>query len=145
MTNKEHQLALELLKENLFDGLAIYHEKVTLLIKLTQFEIEETRVNFTAQIVKPLDNLITVKNRLYQKLIEKEEFYFSSSYLIKGDEDNPLLKNGKLGRPYCPFSLWLDPELSKFVFENGDEITKQIPKYILSNEDWKILKTNNKQ
>ena len=47
--------------------------------------------------------------------------------------------NNKVGKPYCPFILWLDPELSVFVMEHDDNITKQIPNLILLDKDWKQL------
>ena len=143
MTNEEHKIEFQILKNNLVDNLVVYHERVTLLLQLTLFEIEDTRVNFKAKIIKPLDKICAEKNRLYKHMIAKDEISFSASYLFGNDNFESLLQNKKLGRAYCPFTLWLDPELSKFVLDNNDAITKQIPKYILWNEDWKILNQNN--
>lgn len=143
MTNEEHKIEFQKLKNNLIDNLVVYHERVTLLLQLSLFEIEDTRVNFKAKIVKPLDKISAEKNRLYQHMIAKDEISFSASYLFGNDTTESLLKNKKLGRSYCPFTLWLDPELSKFVLDNDDATTKQIPTYILWNQDWKVLKQNN--
>lgn len=143
MTNEEHKIQLKILKNNLIDNFVVYHERVTLLLQLTLFKKEDTRVNFKAKIIKPLDKTHAEKNRLYQYMIAKDEISFSASYLFGNDNIDSLIKNKKLGRAYCPFTLWLDPELSKFVLDNDDAITKQIPKYILWSEDWKVLKQNN--
>ena len=140
MTNEGHKIEFQLLKDNLEDNYVIYHERVTLLLQLTLFEIQDTRVNFKSKIIKPLDKTRAEKNNLYRKMISKDEISFSASYLFGEDDTSSLLKNKKLGRAYCPFTLWLDPELSKFVLENDDEITKLIPNLILWNEDWKVLK-----
>ena len=141
MTNEEYQYEFQLLKNNLVDSYVIYHERVTLLLQLTLFEIQETRVNFKAKMIKPLDKIRAEENNLYQHMISKEEISFSASYLFGKDDTSSLLKDKKLGRAYCPFTLWLDPELSKFVLENEDDITKQIPQYILWSEDWRVLET----
>lgn len=143
MTNEEHKIQLQILRNNLIDNLVVYHERVTLLLQLTLFEIEDARVNFKAKIIKPLDKTHAEKNRLYQYMIAKDEISFSASYLFGNDNIDSLIKNKKLGRAYCPFTLWLDPELTKFVLDNDDAITKQIPKYILWSEDWTVLKQNN--
>lgn len=140
MTNQEYEIEFQKLKNNLFNNLAVYHERVTLLIELTEFEILETRVNFKGKIIKPLD-FETVKNsRYYEWVTTTEEISFGSSYLFGEDDNNPLIKKTKIGRAYCPFTLWLDPELTKFVLENDDEITKLIPSYILWDKNWKVVK-----
>lgn len=141
MTNQEYKTEFELLKYGLIDNYVIYHERVTLLLQLTLFDIQDTRVNFKAKIIKPLDKIRAEENNLYRHMVSKDEISFGASYQFgEIENNNPLLKNKKLGRAYCPFTLWLDPELSKFVLENEDDVTKQIPKYILWSEDWKILK-----
>ncbi len=69
---------------------------------------------------------------------------FCASYQFGDNDKIPLLKDKEVGRPYCPFTLWLDPELTRFIAENEDEITKQIPDFILWGEnwgeDWRVLK-----
>ena len=142
MTNKEHKIELQLLKDKLNNNYAIYHERVTLLIQLTVFEIEDTRVNFKAKIIKPLNKNHATKNYLYKHMIAKVEISFCASYLYGQDESSSILHKNKLGRPYCPFTLWLDPELANFVLYNEDEVTKRIPQYILWSEDWRVLKAS---
>jgi hypothetical protein len=141
MTNESVRNEMQILKESLFDNYAIYHERVTLLIKLTEFDIQDSRVNFKAKIIKPLDKIQAEKSNLYRHMLSKDEISFSASYFFGNDDRSSILKDKKLGRAYCPFTLWLDPELSKFAFENENDITKQIPKYILWSEDWKVIKT----
>ena len=140
MINEEIKNKLEILKNNLFENYAVYHERVTLLVQLTAFEIAETGVNFRAKVIKPLDKSQAETNNLYKTMIAKDNISFSASYLIGQDTNTSILKENKLARPYCPFILWLDPELTRFVTDNEDEITKKIPNYILCNEDWKVLK-----
>lgn len=41
---------------------------------------------------------------------------------------------------YCPYILWLDPELVKFIIENEVEITQKVVDYILFDEDWTALR-----
>jgi hypothetical protein len=139
MTNKEYKIEFQLLKDNLIDNYVIYHERVTLLLQLTLFEIKNTSVNFQAKIIKPLDAEVEAII-MYRNMISQKNISFSASYQFGENDNIPLLKNKKLGRPYCPFKLWLDPELAIFVLENEDEITKQIPNFILWSEDWTVLK-----
>jgi hypothetical protein len=139
-SNEEHVIALQTLKKELVDNYAVYHERVTLLVQLTVFDIQETRVNFKAKIIKPLNKAHAETSILYKHMITKDEISFSASYLIRdSEEDGPLLKNNKVGRFYCPFTLWIDPELALFVLNNEDAITKQIPAYILWSKDWKLI------
>lgn len=142
MTNEETRVEIEKLKDNLKNNYAIYHERVTLLIELTSFEIEETRVNFKAKIIKPLDIEKAKPTGFYNTMKSKEEISFGASYLFGGEDSTPLLNGFRLGKPYCPFILWLDPELTQFVIDNKDEVTKQIPSYILWNEDWRVVQSN---
>ena len=144
MTNQEYEIEFQKLKNNLFNNLAVYHERVTLLIELTEFEILKTQVNFKAKIIKPLDFEKVENSRYYEWVTTTKEISFGSSYLFGEEDTNPLIKGTTIGRPYCPFTLWLDPELAKFVLENGDEITKLIPGYILSGEDWTVVKEKTK-
>jgi hypothetical protein len=137
MTNEEYISEFTQIKENLVNSLAVYHERVTILIKLTTFEIGNEGVKFKAKIIKPLNQSHAEKNNLYKHIITKEEINFSASYQFGPNDNIPLLKNKKVGRPYCPFTLWLDPELTSFIFENNDDVTKQIADLILWDEDWK--------
>lgn len=145
MANEEIKKELQLLKDNLNNNYAIYHERMALLVQLTQFEIEETRVNFKAKVIKPLDKIQAETNKLYEHIIAKDDFSFNVSYLFGEKENISILKKNKLGGAYCPFTLWLDSELARFVFDNEDEITKQIPKYILWSKDWREVKIKKKQ
>lgn len=69
MTNEEVKNQLVNLRANLHDNYAIYHERVTVLIQLTQFDILETRVNFKAKIIKPLNRKHAETNGLYHHMI----------------------------------------------------------------------------
>lgn len=143
MNHQEIAHQLERLKTHLADGLAIYHERVTLLIQITHFEIQETRVGFRAGIIKPLDRQHAESSPLYHHMTTLPEIKFGASFFIGTDKNTAILNGNKLGRAYCPFILWLNPELAKFVLENEDEVTRQIPGYLLTNRDWKILKLKN--
>ncbi|MEN9549182.1 MAG: hypothetical protein RIR12_1773 [Bacteroidota bacterium] len=140
MTNEEYIKEFTRLKENLVNNLVVYHERVTILLELTTFEIGSEGVRFNAKIIKPLDKSYAERNNLYKHIVTKNEIAFSASYQFGPNDNIPLVKNKKVGRPYCPFTLWLDPELTIFVNENVDEVTKQIPNFILWDEDWKVLK-----
>ena len=139
MTNEEYKNEFIILKDNLIENLAIYHERITLLIQLTHFDIKENGVEFQAKIIKPLDKSHAEQNRLYKHMVTKDFISFSTSYQFGDDDNSSLLRNKKVGRPYCPFTLWLDPELSLFVNANEDDITKQLPSFILWDKDWKQL------
>jgi hypothetical protein len=142
MTNEQYKIEFQKLKDELIDNYAVYHERVTLLIQLTQFEIGEKGVRFKAKIIKPLHKEHAEQNNLYKYMMAKDEISFSASYQFGSEENWPLLSNKRISRPYCPFMLWLDPELTAFVAQNEDEITKQIPKYILWSEDWTVVGAN---
>lgn len=143
MTNEEYVQAFQLLKDNLYQNYAIFHERVTLLVQLTEFDIQPERVNFKAKIIKPLNREHAEKNNLYLFMMGMDEIKFGSSYYFGPDDSNPLLRNSILGRPYCPFSLWLDPDLAKFVLESSDDITRQIAGYLRTGDDWKLLVPSN--
>lgn len=144
MTNQEYAIKFQKLKNNLFNNLAVYHERVTLLIELTQFEILETRVNFKGKKIKPLNFEMVKNSRYYEWATNTEEISFGTSYLWGDEDKNPPLKGTKVGGAYSPFQCWLDPELTKFVSENDDEITKLIPSYILWDKNWKVVKKKTK-
>ncbi len=111
-----------------------------MLLQLVLFEIGNDRVNFKAKILKPLNKNHAEQNRLYKHMVSKAEISFSASYQFGEDNKISQLNNKKVSRPYCPFLLWLDPELASFVADNEDDITKEIPNFILWNEDWTVLK-----
>lgn len=144
MTNQEYEIEFQKLKNNLFNNLAIYHERVTLLIELTQFEILETQVNFKGKIIKPLDFERVRNSRFYEWVTTAKEISLGTSYLWGEEDKNPPLEGTTVGGAYSPFQLWLDPELTKFVLENDDEITKLIPSYILWGKDWRVVKKKTK-
>ena len=139
MTNEEYVKEFKILKDSLIDNLAIYHERITLLIQLTKFDINEDSVEFEAKIIKPLNKLEAEESRIYHYMLTKDTISFSTSYQFGPEDEKPLLVNKKVGRPYCPFTLWLDPELALFAKENEDDLTKQLPNLILWNQDWKVL------
>lgn len=138
-TNQEIKRQLEILKANLPDNYAIYHERVTVLIQLTQFDILDTRVNFKGRVVKPLNKEHPMTRRFFQYFRDKGEFAFGAIYLFPPN-NMPILNETILSRPYCPFMLWLDPDLIQFVRDHDDEVTRHIPRYIFSGEDWTVLK-----
>lgn len=140
MTNQDFVKKLQKLKNNLFNNLAVYHERVTLLVELTEFEILETQVNFKGKKIKPLNFEMVKNSRYYEWATNTEEISVGVTYLWGDENKNSLIKGSTIGRPYCSFILWLDPELAKFVSENDDEITKQIPSYILNSGNWKAVK-----
>ena len=144
MTNQEYELKFQELKNSLLNNFAIYHERVTLLVELTEFEILKTQVNFKAKIIKPLDFEMVKNSRFYEYVTSKNEISFGTSYLFGEEDIYPPLKGTEVGGVYSPFQLWLDPELTKFVLENEDEITKLIPRYILWGEDWTVVKDKTK-
>jgi hypothetical protein len=137
MTNQETIHALQDLKDNLYQNLAIYHERITLLVKLTKFEIGEKSVQFSAKLVKPLYAKKAVDHPMIHYFEKRGEVFLQAAYQW-GDFN--LVNGSKLGMPYCPFTLWLDPELTKFVHENDDEITQNISPLILWDKDWRVLR-----
>lgn len=139
MTNQDCINALTKLKSELIGNLAIYHERITLLIEIIQFEILEDRVNFKAKIIKPLDKEYAASNKLFKIILGKEYLTFGSSYQFDPNSTSNLINGNVLSRPYCPYILWLDPKLTEFVRTNNDEMTKKIPRFILQNEDWTVL------
>lgn len=139
MKSEDIKTQLEALKASLYKGYAVYHERITFLVQITMFECLEDRVNFKAKVIKPLDKgyAETQFERLYKSFLNRSEFSFSATYLFGPNGGTSILKGNELGRPYCPFRLWLDPELAQFVSENNDEITKLLPKYLLCSNDWR--------
>ena len=139
-------MALQKLKENLYKNYAVYHERVSMLIELTRFEIGETSVAFTGKLVKPLNVEQALNNPLFNSFMQIEgdeikpkEWDFSATYLFPKNNGMPLLNNDRLSRSYCPFQLWLDPELAKFVEENEDEVTRKVAHALVAYKDWREL------
>lgn len=144
MTNQEYEIEFQKLKNSLFNNFAVYHERVTLLIELTEFEILKTRVNFKGKIIKPLDFEKVKNSRYYEWVTTTKEISFGTSYLFDEEDTHSCLEGTTVGGVYSPFQLWLDPKLTKFVLENEDKITKQIPSYILWGKNWRVIKKKTK-
>jgi hypothetical protein len=126
MTDQEHVAALYALRDQLYCNCAIYHERVTLLIKFISFSIGDTQVSFEAEIIKPLHANHALQNNLYKYMLAKKAISFSCRYNWPGD-------------PYSPFILWLDPELVAYVSKHNDDVTKLVAGKILYGEDWQDL------
>ncbi|HLD52094.1 MAG TPA: hypothetical protein VJA82_02210 [Sediminibacterium sp.] len=140
MTNEEIKNQFLILKDNMYGNYAIYHERSTFLIQLTKFEILDLGVRFRAKLIKPLDKKQAEKTTLNNHYLSNTEFTFASAYLFPGQENSSILMGNKLMRAYCPYILWLDPELVKFVIENDEEVTEKVAEYIVFNKDWTVLK-----
>jgi hypothetical protein len=137
MTDIEHVKALTEIRNELHNNRAIYHERVTLLIEFISFRIAATRVSFEARIIKPLNVTHAHRNNLYKFMASKESIKFSCAYTWPGESRSIISQPFKLSRPYCPFLLWLDPELVAYVSHQGDEVTKVIGHKLLMGEDWR--------
>lgn len=136
--DEKYKKDLITLRDDLINTYAVYHERVTILIKLIEFNIKGEKIDIKAKVIKPLDKNRAERNRLYKRLISKGYFNFGISYLsLKKSSLNN--KREKI-KGYSSFTLWLDPELALFVLNNDDKVTRQIPEYILYGKDWKVLK-----
>lgn len=136
--DEKYKKDLITLRDDLINTYAVYHERVTILIKLIEFNIKGEKIDIKAKVIKPLDKNRAERNRLYKRLISKDYFNFGISYLsLKKSSLNN--KREKI-RGYSSFTLWLDPELALFVLNNDDKVTRQIPEYILYGKDWQVLK-----
>lgn len=135
MTNEEIKNQFLLLKNNMHNSYVIYHERSTFLIQLTKFAIGDLGVRFRAKLIKPLDKKQAEKTTLNNYYLSNTEFTFSSAYLLPDQANSSILKGNKLMRAYCPYILWLDPELVKFVIDNEEEVTEKVAEYIVFNKD----------
>lgn len=142
VTNEESKALMLQYRNELFDHYAIYHQRVTILIRIIEFDISDVGVSFTAKPIKALKHDYGekfYKLRLYQeRFLELEEFQFSCPYIF-GDVPSIIPELKLLGGWYSPFTLWLDPELTKLVTESDSTVTSQIADYLLVRKDWKVF------
>jgi hypothetical protein len=105
---------------------AIYHERVTLLIEILAVSETNGFFRFEARVLKPLNQAHAEKSGLYKKLLQKESFEFGAKYPQAGEMMLTHFEKFKIWGPYCPFTLWFDPDLVKLVENSADEETKRI-------------------
>jgi hypothetical protein len=100
----------EHLFSNLFENQIIYHERVTMLCKVVQYDVTEEGFEIWLTPIKPLMELKSFREVFYNRLVEKGVFTLSSTFKF-GDDDSQLYNGKSIGRPYCPFTLWPDKDL----------------------------------
>jgi len=124
-----HQQILALKGKN-----AIYHERITLLIEILDVSEEDGFFKFEARIIKPLNLTQAEKSSFYKKLAQRESFIFGAKYQPEGAMMTSHFEKFKILGPYCPFTLWFNPELVKYVENSCDEESKYIAALLLAGE-----------
>lgn len=116
-TNETGQL--ESLFTNLFDNKVIYHERVTLLCDVDMYRITEGDFRVWLKPVKPLYlGYQNRRERMYKYLVEKKIFSLGSA--LRADYGK-LFDGKRIGRPYCPYTLWASKELVERVSKMNDQ------------------------
>lgn len=113
---------LELLFNNLYDGKLIFHERVTILCDLVKYELNSERFNVTLKSIKPLNMESSRQVKMFNYIDSKPTFSVGSTFEFG---DYKILNNKKIGRPYCPYSIWVDPVLIRKVCNMSEKELKE--------------------
>lgn len=113
---------LELLFKNLYEGKLIFHERVTILCDLIKYELNSEGFSVTLKSIKPLNMVSSNQVRIYNYIDSKSTFSVGSTFEFG---DYKILNNKKIGRPYCPYSIWLDPVLVRNVCYMSEQDLKE--------------------
>lgn len=118
-------------KNNLYDDCIIYHSKVTVLLKLTTFDIKDTRVEFVGKVIKPVDS--TQKYALHEgySYFAKKGIKTFCPYSV--GPYTPQFENGFLVPPYGSCLMWFDKVLVKIAAENDDNVNHYLRQYLFSS------------
>ena len=110
--------------DNLYEGKLIYHERVTVLCELVNYELKEDSFKLELKVTKPLHNEFDYQNAIYKSLISKPTFEVSSPFEFANKK---VLNGNKIGIPYFPFFIFADPILvEKFSKLTNEEINIQL-------------------
>jgi len=96
---------LELQFKNLFENKLIFHERVTILCELVNYELKEDRFSVELKAIKALVNESEGQNRMYQHITSKPTFTVWSTYTLGNYK---IFDGKKIGMPYCPFLIFAD-------------------------------------
>lgn len=101
---------------DLYENKVIYHERVTMLCEMIRYEVTEDGFDVWLNWVKPL--YLSVFHPRY--LDTREELHLGAAFLA-GEDPFPLYDGHRIGRPYCPFTLWTDKQTVETICKMNDE------------------------
>ena len=118
----------ELLFNNLFERKLIFHERATSLCELVNYKLKEDRFKVELKFIKLLSKLKPIESDLFVKSKTSKTFTVGSIYEFS---NRKILNNKKIGRPYCPYTIWCDPVFVKTIC--------QMNEYELEKDLWDLL------
>ena len=115
----------ESLFSNLYESKLIYNERGTFICEMLNYKIQETRFVVELKAIKPIIYIKNNSKAAYnESMICMPSFKLIATYIF-GDYN--IYDGKRIGRPYCPFSLWVDKLFVQKIIEldcenNEDEI-----------------------
>ena len=118
----------ESLFTDLYENKVIYHERVTMLCEVIRYEVTEEGFDVWLNWIKPL-----YLGDFYPEYLDTHEEIHLGAAFVVGNGDFSLYDGHRIGRAYCPFSLWTDKGLVETVAKmSAEELESN-----LSNLLWK--------
>ena len=118
----------ESLFSDLYENKVIYHERVTMLCEVIRYEVTEEDFEVWLNWIKPL----YLGDFHPEYLDTHEEIHVGAAFVV-GNGDFSLYDGHRIGRAYCPFSLWTEKGLVETVAKmSAEELEAN-----LSNLLWK--------
>ncbi len=106
----------ESLFSDLYENKVVYHERVTMLCEVIRYEVTEDGFDIWLNWVKPL--YLSILHPRY--LDTREQIHLASAFRV-GEDSFRLYDGHSIGRQYCPFTLWTDPETVESVCRMSEE------------------------
>ncbi len=115
---------LQIIFNSLYQKKVIFHERITLLCEVVNYDLLHESFNVELKVIQPLGNTRPYKNRMLEKITSKPTFTVGATYQYAGVD---ILQDKKIGRPYCPFTIWADAKLVETVSKlNNEELQKNL-------------------
>lgn len=95
---------------NLYENKVIYHERVTMIVRLEDLEVNEEYFKATA-----IRERFIIENPIRREKFKNSKFFkqwtFKGCWQYATYSENPFC----IGKPYASFKIWTEPALVKHV------------------------------
>lgn len=109
---------------SLYESKVIFHERVTLLCEVVKYDLQTERFSVELNVIRPLKNTRPYENRMLKHITSKQTFTVGSTYKFA---EVGILENKKIGRPYCPYTIWTDATLVEHISKlSGEDLKKHL-------------------
>lgn len=121
-TNAEYKR----LFDNLYEGKLIYHERVTMLCELVNYELTDDSFRIELKAIKSLNIEYDYQQRIFDNLTSKSTFEISGPFKFN---NKISLKGNTIG---CGFLIFADPIIVKQISLSTEEKISAIVYNLLS-------------